>query len=234
MALVGHGAFKIYGYCFNYITIKTIIKDKYFRFQTWVSKNVSDEVLLAWLKFQAKIPSRSGVYVKWKWQKILPVSPPLSKSKGQWDTDYSMSIANLILGVSSVTVSHLIHYDSLLQNTTLLQTAAAILLLNVTEVYYKIHQIFYYKSEIFIIKCELLKQNATFIANCDSTTWKRYKIAYPSILMLLIFVDASLDVFIFAVIVKFRQLLEDLLSLLLKSDCCVSDITVAESHCWSR
>ena len=54
-----------------------------------------------------------------------------------------MSIANLILAVNSVTVSCWIHYDSLLQNTTLLQNAAAILLLNVTEVYYKMHQIFY-------------------------------------------------------------------------------------------
>ena len=98
MALVGHGAFKIYGYCFNYITNKTITKDKYFRFQTWVSKNVSDEVLLAWLKFQAKIPSRSGVYVKWKWQKILPLSSPLSKGEGQRDTGYSMSICKSNFG----------------------------------------------------------------------------------------------------------------------------------------
>ena len=50
-----------------------------------------------------------------------------------------MSIGNLILGVNSVTVSYLIHYDSLLQNAT------TILLQNATEVYYKMSQIFYYK-----------------------------------------------------------------------------------------
>ena len=50
-----------------------------------------------------------------------------------------MSIRNLILGVNSVTVSYLIYYDSLLQNTI------AILLQNATEVYYKMRQVFYYK-----------------------------------------------------------------------------------------
>ena len=52
-----------------------------------------------------------------------------------------MSIGNLILGVSSVTVSYLIHYDSLLQNTTdivtkcdrsLLQNVSGFLLQNAT------------------------------------------------------------------------------------------------------
>ena len=50
-----------------------------------------------------------------------------------------MSIRNLIFGVNSITVSHLIRCDSLLQNAT------AILLQNGTEVYYKMRQVFYYK-----------------------------------------------------------------------------------------
>ena len=67
-----------------------------------------------------------------------------------------MSIRYLIFGVSSVTVSYLIRYDSLLQNAT------AILLQNATEVYYKMRQVFYYKMR-------QLLQNATFITNCDGT-----------------------------------------------------------------
>ena len=74
-----------------------------------------------------------------------------------------MSIRNLILGVNSVTVSHLIHYDSLLQNATnfiikcdsyfitkcdrsLLQNALGFLLQNAT----------------------VLFQNLTVITNCDN------------------------------------------------------------------
>ena len=69
--------------------------------------------------------------------KILPLSSPLSKGEGQRDIGYSMSIANLILGVNSATVSYLIHYDNLLQNTTY---------------YYKMRQIFYYKMRNFYNK----------------------------------------------------------------------------------
>ena len=50
--------------------------------------------------------------------KIPPPSPPLSKDEGLRDTGHSMNIGNLILGVNNVTVSYLIHYDSLLQNAT--------------------------------------------------------------------------------------------------------------------
>ena len=49
-----------------------------------------------------------------------------------------MSIGNLILGVSSVTASYLIRYDSLLQNAT--------------EVYYKMRHAFYYKMRQFYYK----------------------------------------------------------------------------------
>ena len=43
---------------------------------------------------------------------------PLSKHDGLRDIGHIMSIRNLRLSVSSVTVSYLIHYDSLLQNAT--------------------------------------------------------------------------------------------------------------------
>ena len=66
---------------------------------------------------------------------------PLSKDDGL--RDIGMSVENRILAVNSVTVSYLIHYDSLLQNATdIIQNATAILL-----------------------------QNATFITNCDSTRY---------------------------------------------------------------
>ena len=81
-------------------------------------QNVPNEVLLAWFKFQAKILSCSGVCVQGEWQKYTPLSPPLSTDKGLKDVGHSMSIGNIILGVSSVTVSYLILFVSLLQNTT--------------------------------------------------------------------------------------------------------------------
>ena len=54
-----------------------------------------------------------------------------------------MSIGNLILGVNSVTVSDLIHYDSLLQNAPdiITKNSTAMLLQNATEVYYKMRQL---------------------------------------------------------------------------------------------
>ena len=81
-------------------------------------RNVNNEVLLALFKFQAKIPSCSGVCVQGEWHKYTPPSSPLSKDEGLKNIGHSMSIRNLIFGVSSVTVSDLIPYDSLLQNAT--------------------------------------------------------------------------------------------------------------------
>ena len=127
-------------------------------------QNVNNDVLLAWFRFQAKIPSHSGVCVQEEWQKYTPPSPPLSKDEGLKNIGYSMRIRNLILGVNSITVSYLIRYASLLQNATdvitkcdsffipkrdrsLLQNASGILLQNAT----------------------ILLQNATFITDRDST-----------------------------------------------------------------
>ena len=50
--------------------------------------------------------------------KNTPPSPLLSKDEGLRDIGHNMSIRNLILVASSVTVSYLIHHDSLLQNAT--------------------------------------------------------------------------------------------------------------------
>ena len=132
-----------------------IVKDRCFRFQTWLCENVSNEVL-TWLKIQAKVPSRSGAWAQGEWQKNTHSSERLK------NIGHSMSINNLILGVNSVTVSYLIQYDSLLQNSTdivtkcnsyfitkcyrsLLENASGFLLQNATvltkcDVYYKFRQ----------------------------------------------------------------------------------------------
>ena len=137
-------------------------------------QNVNNEVLLAWFKFQAKIPSRSGVCVQGEWQKYTPPSPPLSKDEGLKNIGHSMSIRNLIFGVNSVTVSYLIRYDSLLQNATDIITKC---------------------DSYFIIKCDrsllqnasgFLLQNATviikcgnFITKCDSASFIYNLSNYP-------------------------------------------------------
>ena len=81
-------------------------------------QNVSNEVFLAWFKFQAKIQRRSGVCVQGEWQKVTPPSFPLSKDEGLSDIGHSLRIGNLTLGVNSIAASYLICYGSLLQNAT--------------------------------------------------------------------------------------------------------------------
>ena len=58
-------------------------------------------------------------------KRYTPLSPPLSKAEGLSGIGHSMGIGNLILGANGLTVSYLIHYDSLLQNAPgfLLQSA---------------------------------------------------------------------------------------------------------------
>ena len=128
---------------------KTIVKERYFRFQTWMYQNVFNEVLLVWFKYQTKISSRSGVCVLEEWWKYTPASSSLSKDKGLRDTENRMSTGNLIWGINSVMVSYLIYYDSLLEIATdiitkfdsyfitkcdrrLLQNASSFLLQNAT------------------------------------------------------------------------------------------------------
>ena len=132
-------------------------------------QNVFNKVLLAWFKFQAKIPNCSGIYVQREWQRYTPPFPPLSKDEGLKDIGRSMRIKNLILRVNSVTVWYLIRYDSLLQNATYIITKcdSYILLQNATEVYYKMHQVFYYKMRQLLQMSTILSQNAAVITKCD-------------------------------------------------------------------
>ena len=104
--------------------------------------------------------------------KIPPPFPPLSKDEGLRDIGHIMSIGNLILGVSSVVVSYLIRYDSLLQNAT--------------EVHYKIRQAFYYKMRQLYYKMRhllqiatILLENTTVIAKCDIYYKLREYILFP-------------------------------------------------------
>ena len=73
-----------------------------------------------------------------------------------------MSIGNLILGVNSVTVSYLIHYDTLLQNAT--------------DVITKCNSYFIKKCDRSLLQNVLgfLLPNATVITNCDDFTTKCY------------------------------------------------------------
>ena len=135
--------------------------------------------MLAWFRFQVKIPSCSGICVQGEWQKYISPSTPLSKGEGLRDMGYS--IRNLILVVNSTTVSYLFHYVSVVLRfhicfimtvyykmwQMLLQNVTAILLQNAIEVYHKMCQLFYYKLQ-------QLSQNTRFIKNCDSTSYLDY------------------------------------------------------------
>ena len=110
-------------------------------------QNVFNEVLLVSFRFQAKIPSRSGVCFQGDWQKYTPPSPPLSKEEGLKDNGNSMSIGNLIFGHNSVTVSYLIYCHSLLQNAT--------------DIVIKLQD-----TKKFITKCKMCQ--VSFITKCDS------------------------------------------------------------------
>ena len=105
---------------------KITVKERYFRSQTWVCQNVSDEVLLAWFKFHAKIQRCSRVWERERErerqreterdrerqrQRYTTLPPPLSKDEGVKDIGHSMSIKNLILGVNSVMVSYCLHRE---------------------------------------------------------------------------------------------------------------------------
>ena len=57
----------------------------------------------------------------------------------------------------------------------LLQNATVTLLQNATEVYYKMRQVFHYKMRQLLQNATMLLQNATFVTNCDSTSfYNRY------------------------------------------------------------
>ena len=74
-----------------------------------------------------------------------------------------MSIGNLILVVSSATVSYLIRYDSLLQNATAIITNAVLIILlqNASGFYYKMRQLLQNATRLLqIATVQHLKGNA--------------------------------------------------------------------------
>ena len=70
----------------NFKKSKIIAKARYLRFQTCVCQNVSNEVLFARFKFQAKIPSCSGVLSGrvTKIQPSLPSDLQRQRTKEHW------------------------------------------------------------------------------------------------------------------------------------------------------
>ena len=93
---------------------------------------------------------------------------PLSKDKGLRDIGHSMITRNPILGVNSVTVSYLIHCNSLLQILTDIITKCG------RQFITKCIKFFITKCDSFITKCDsllqiamILLQNATVITKCD-------------------------------------------------------------------
>ena len=97
---------------------QSTIEKLYFRFQTWEGQHVSKKHLLTGLKFQVKIQRHSEACV----QRGGQLS---SKEEGLRQIEHNMSVVlgtrtqgNLFLKVNSVTVSYLVHYDTLLQNAT--------------------------------------------------------------------------------------------------------------------
>ena len=88
--------------------------------------------------------------------KILP-SPtptPLDPALKRWRNKGHRNIGNLFLGVNSVTVSYLIHYNSLLKKCD--------------RYYYKMRQLFYHKmQQKFIPKCLRF-----FITKCNNSVTK--------------------------------------------------------------
>ena len=124
--------------------------------------------MLAWFKFQAKIPRRSRLCVQGEWQKYVPPSPPLSNDEGLRDIRHSMSIRNLTSGVNSVTVSYLIHYDSLIQNATDVITKCGRSLLQNASRFLLHYNDFNAKCDSYYkLATAILLQNATVITKCD-------------------------------------------------------------------
>ena len=99
--------------------------------------------------------------------KILPPSPPFSKDEGLRDSWHSMSIGNLILGVNSVTVSYLIHYDSLLQNVAdIIRKCVSYFITKCHRSLFKMRQ-YYYKLLQLLQIATILSQSATVTTKCN-------------------------------------------------------------------
>ena len=111
----------------------------------WVCKNFCNEVLLAWFKFQAKIPSRSEVCIQG--QKYTLSSPP-RRTKGHW-AYHEHRKSNF-----GCQQSYGFIFDSLWQSITKCNK------------FYKFYILY---DSYFIAKCDRSSlQNATVITNCDN------------------------------------------------------------------
>ena len=126
-----------------------------------------------WFKIQSwlKIESRSGVCVQTEWQKYTSSSPPFCKVEEL--RDMSITWVSKIVWSVQIHISLIVtvYYKT---RQVFLQNATAILLQNATEVYYIIHQDFYYKMWQFYYKIQqvlqistISLQNATVITKCD-------------------------------------------------------------------
>ena len=93
--------------------------------------------------------------------KIPPPSPPLSKDEGLTDIGHSMNIGSLILGVSGVMVSYLIHYGSLLQNATDIITKCDSYFITKCD-----RSLFQNAAGFLLQNATVLFQNATVITDC--------------------------------------------------------------------
>ena len=143
----------------NYLA-NYLVKDRYFRFQTWVCENVSNEVLLAWFKLQTKTPRCSGVSVQWAWQKSLLPPRRFLKTKTKGIFRLRLQCYGFI-------------FDSLWQFITkcdryYYKMQPLFYYKNTKEVYYKMRQVFYYKMQQLLEIATISLPNATFITNCDS------------------------------------------------------------------
>ena len=122
--------------------------NKKIRFQTWVWKNVSNEVLFSMIQISSE---NSKLFWSMCSGRVTPIHrsfPLLFKDKGLKDIGHSMRIGNLILGVNSVMVSF----------------------------YYKMQQLFNYNMRqkfitkyirFSIINLRVLLQDVIVITNCD-------------------------------------------------------------------
>ena len=136
---------------------KTITKEKKDSRQRQIFQ-ISDS---AWFKFQAKIPTRSGVSRESSENKpVLPT--PLFKDEGLKNIGHSINIGNLILVVNSDTVSYLIFYYSLLQNATDIITKCDSYFIPKCD-----KGLLQNASGFFLQNATILSQNATVITKCD-------------------------------------------------------------------
>ena len=88
--------------------------------------------------------------------------PPLSKGEGLRDIGHNMSIKNVIWSINSVTVSYLIHYDSLLQNASDFITKCDSYVITKCD-----RSLFQNASGLLLQNATILLQNATVITKCD-------------------------------------------------------------------